>query len=300
MSELTTTRARAWALTRDDGLVLGFTDHDRDLSFEGITFRAGTGMTASAIVQGTGLAVDNTEATGALSDAALTEGDILAGLYDGADLVVWEVDWADPAWRRVLFRGSLGEITRLDQAFKAELRGMTEPLSKAGGRVFGTLCPAVLGDARCGFDLDLPGFAAEIPLVAVAEGGAMLEIDELPEFAPDWFVDGAARFLTGAAQGMTVPVRREEKTGARRRLHLWSAPGFQPAPGDTLRIEAGCDKRFQTCRLKFLNQVNFQGFPHVPSDDWLQATPRPDGTNTGGSMNETGSGFDLGGMLGLG
>ena len=100
MSDLTTTRARAWALTREDGTVLGFTDHDRDLSFEGLTFRAGTGMSASAITQGTGLAVDNTEASGALSDAALTEGDILAGLYDNAALVIWEVDWTDPDARR--------------------------------------------------------------------------------------------------------------------------------------------------------------------------------------------------------
>jgi len=112
----------------------------------------------------------------------------------------------------------------------------------------------------------------------------VLEIAELPEFAADWFVDGAARFLDGAAAGMVVPVRREEALPGRRRFYLWSAPGFEPAPGDTLRIEAGCDKRFQTCRLKFLNQQNFQGFPHIPSEDWLQATPRIDGPNTGGSL----------------
>ncbi len=273
MSEIITTRARAWALQRADGTVLGFTDHDRDLAFEGIAFRAGTGMTASAIVQGTGLAVDNTEAAGALSDAALREEDILAGAYDSATLTIWEVDWRDVAWRRVLFRGSLGEITRAGGAFKTELRGLTEPLSKVGGRVFGALCPAVLGDARCGFDLSLTGFAAEIRVAAVAEGGAVLDIPELPEFADGWFVDGRARFLDGRAAGLSGPVRREERTGGLRRLHLWSAPGIEPAPGDLLRIEAGCDKRFATCRLKFLNALNFRGFPHVPADGWLMVTP---------------------------
>lgn len=81
-----------------------------------------------------------------------------------------------------------------------------------------------------------------------------------------------------------MPVRREEAADGIRRLHLWSQPGYAPAPGDRLRIEAGCDKRFQTCRLKFLNQTNFQGFPHVPSDDWLQSTPRANGKNDGGSL----------------
>lgn len=277
MTDLTTTRARAWALERTDGLVLGFTDHDRDLSFDGIGFAAGTGMSASAVVQATGLAVDNTEAAGALSDQALSEQDILAGRFDGASLTIWEVDWTDVSWRRVLFRGSLGEITRSGGAFRAELRGLTEPLSKGGGRVFGGMCPAVLGDEPCGFDLNLPGFTVETPVLNVAENGAILTVSDLPEFASGWFVDGRVRFLDGDAAGLSGIVRREEMGEGIRRLHLWSAPGATPATGDELRLEAGCDKRFQTCRLKFVNAENFQGFPHVPSDDWLIATPRPDG-----------------------
>lgn len=286
MSDTTTTRARAWALTRRDGVVLGFTDHDRDLGFDGIVFRAGTGMTARAIVAGTGLAVDNTEAAGALADAGLTEGDILAGRYDAAALTVWEVDWTDPDQRRVLFRGALGEITRAGGAFKAELRGLTEPLAATGGRVFGALCPAVLGDAACGFDLDASGYGQEAALSAVAEEGAVLDIPLIPEFAADWFVDGVVRFLTGAAEGLSAVVRREERPGDGLRLHLWTAPGVAPAPGDTIRLTAGCDKRFETCRIKFANTLNFRGFPHVPREDWLMATPRVGDANSGGSLTD--------------
>ena len=63
----TTTIARAWALTRSDGATLGFTDHDRDLAFEGMIFRAEAGLTARALEQVTGLAVDNSEAVGAFA-----------------------------------------------------------------------------------------------------------------------------------------------------------------------------------------------------------------------------------------
>ena len=66
-----TTVARCWALTRSDGLRLGFTDHDCDLDFDGLSFRAGTGLSAMALQQATGLSVDNTEALGALSDLSL-------------------------------------------------------------------------------------------------------------------------------------------------------------------------------------------------------------------------------------
>lgn len=65
------TIARAWAVERRDGLVLGFTDHDRGLGFDGIAFRPDSGLSARALVQGLGLSVDNSEAVGALSDAPL-------------------------------------------------------------------------------------------------------------------------------------------------------------------------------------------------------------------------------------
>ena len=71
----TTTIARCWAVTRTDGMVLGFTDHDAVLDFDGIAFRPDAGMTAQALVQGLGLAVDNTEAQGVLSDDAITAAD---------------------------------------------------------------------------------------------------------------------------------------------------------------------------------------------------------------------------------
>lgn len=276
MTEATTTLARAWALVRRDGLALGFTDHDRDLDFDGLRFRAETGMTARALLQATGLSVDNTEAVGALSDAGLTEGDIAAGRYDGATITVWEVNWRDVASRRVLFRGTLGEITRAGGAFRVELRGLTEPLGQGGGRVFGAMCPAVLGDSACRFDLETPGYATETPLQSVAEAGAVLHLADLPDFEPGWFTQGRVRFLTGAAAGL-VGFVRSDHADVGRRLDLWTAPGALPAAGDLLRIEAGCDKRFETCRIKFANAVNFQGFPDVPGEDWLIAAPRGTG-----------------------
>lgn len=275
MSDLTTTRARAWLLERLDGKAMGFTDHDRDLRFAGHVFRAGTGMSASAIMQGTGLAVDNTEAVGALTDAGLREDDILAGRFDGAKLTIWEVDWSDTSSRRTLFRGSLGEIARAGGAFKVELRGLTEPLGQEGGRVFGALCPAVLGDGKCGFDLDQTGFSAQVALESVAEEGAVLGVAELPEFAPAWFNDGLIRFLSGPAAGLHAVIRGEEEHGPDGRvLRLWTAPGASPNVGDQVRLEARCDKRFATCKLKFSNQLNFRGFPHIPGDDWLVALPK--------------------------
>lgn len=277
-----TTVCRAWAVTRRDGAVFGFTDHDEALSFEGVVFKADTGLTASALQQVTGLAVDNTEAMGALSDDAVTEADINAGRFDGAEVVAWLVNWRDVAAREVQFRGSIGELKRADGAFHAELRGLSEALNTPVGRVFQKPCQAVLGDARCGVDLSQPGYRTEIAVEAV-ERGRVFTFDALAGFDDRWFERGRLQVLTGEARGLVAMVKNDRVVDSKRIIELWEELRMPVLTGDTVLLEAGCDKRIATCRLKFQNILNFQGFPHIPGEDWLMTYPQDAGANDGGS-----------------
>ncbi len=273
---------RCWRVVRRDGSVFGFTDHDRDLSFEGTVFRAGTGLSARAVQQVTGLAVDNSEASGALSDAAVTEADLLNGKFDGAEVTVWRVVWTDPAVREVEFRGSFGQIARAGGAFKAELRGLTEALNQPQGRAIQRSCSAVLGDGDCGFDLDQPGYAATVAVEGVS-GGLVFTFSSLSGFDDRWFERGRLLVLTGAAAGIVGVVKNDRLSDGVRTVKLWQGIGGI-AEGDLLRIDAGCDKQADTCRLKFGNFLNFRGFPHVPGEDWLTSYPVSSGRNDGGSL----------------
>lgn len=273
--------AHAWAITRTDGVVLGFTDHDRHLAFENIQFRADSGLSALALQQGTGLSVDNSEAIGVLTDAAIREADIDAGRYDGAEVRCWLVNWGDVAQRQMLFRGTIGEIRRGGGAFTAELRGLAEVLNRPMGRVYQKPCGAVLGDATCRFDLTAPGYAAEVAVVTVV--AARLVLPPLPDFEPGWFQRGRLLVLSGTAAGLSGGIKRDRSDPNARRIDLWSDLRAEVAPGDMVRIEAGCDKRMNTCRFKFNNLLNFQGFPDIPGEDWLTAMPATTGQTTGGS-----------------
>ena len=279
-----TTVCRCWALVRTDGAVFGFTDHDRPLSFEGIVFRADTGLTARALQQTTGLSVDNTEALGALSDASLTEEDILAGRYDNAEVRAWLVNWARVADRVLQFRGTVGEVTRAGGAFEAELRGLTEALNQPQGRVYQKQCAAILGDGSCRFDLATPGYATE-RAVEVAEDRRVFRFTAFPGFDDRWFERGRFRVLSGRAEGLVGVVKNDRATAGGRRIELWEAIALPVRPGDMVRIEAGCDKRADTCRLKFQNFLNFRGFPDIPGEDWLMSYPVRSGANTGGSRS---------------
>ena len=277
----TTTRARAWALSRRDGLTLGFTDHDRPLGFESIVFKPDGGMTALAIMQGAGLAVDNSEAQGVLSDDAITDADLDAGRWDNAEVRMWDVDWSAPADRRLVFRGTLGEVTRSGLSFRAELRGLGEALNRPLGRVYHPRCAAILGDAQCKANLSAPGYATESAIGAV-EDGRLFRFVGLPGFDARWFERGTLVVLDGAAAGLSGAIKRDMAGPGGREIELWTALTAGVAGGDRVRLIAGCDKTPATCRLKFANYLNFRGFPHLPSEDWLIAPQAVGNRVTGG------------------
>lgn len=278
-----TTLARCWRLSRRDGQVMGFTDHDRDLAFEGVVFRAGTGLEAYALEQGTGLAVDNSQALGALSDLGLEEADIRAGRYDGAEVVIWLVNWRDVEQRLVQFRGTIGEVKRSGGVFEAELRGLSELLNQPRGRAYHRACSAVLGDAACGVDLAQPGYSVTRAAPAAPEG-AVFTLPDLDDFAEGWFERGTLIVESGAAVGLRGVIRSDRFIEGARRLELWQDIPLPVLAGDMLRLEAGCDKRVETCQLKFHNFLNYQGFPHIPGEDWALSYPVQGGVNDGGSL----------------
>ena len=278
-----TTICRCWAVVRRDGTTFGFTDHDGVLEFDGISFRPDAGLSARAIATGTGLAVDNTEAMGVLSDSAITEADIDAGRFDGAQVRAWLVNWRDLDARMLRFRGTIGELRRAGGAFHADLRGLSEALNQPQGRVYQKPCAAVLGDGRCGFDLNTDGFMSERG-VEVIENTQEFRFTGFHEFSPAWFTRGRLSVISGTGAGALGLIKRDWFDGDARVLTLWQPLRVEIASGDMVRIEAGCDKRSETCRLKFSNFVNFQGFPDIPGEDWLMSVPSQSGDNSGGSL----------------
>jgi uncharacterized phage protein (TIGR02218 family) len=262
----TTTLCHCWRLSLKDGSKIGFTDHDRDLAFDGTTFEAGAGFTASSIEASLGLSVDNLEAQGALQSARLDDGRLAAGDFDHAEIEVWRVNWSDVAQRVLQRKGHLGEVTYGDGAFQAEVRGLAHLLNQDRGRLFQFGCDAELGDARCGVvmtgvDRVDAGIVASIEEAAVSLSGIA--------FADDWATRGRIVFNSGSGAGKSLIVKRARRNGAVMRVELWQRLPFAAAVGDAVQLYAGCDKQFSTCRDRFANAVNFRGFPHMPGTDFV-------------------------------
>jgi len=268
-----TTICRCWKIARKDGVVLGFSDHDQDLTLDGVVFEASSGLDATALQTATGLSVDNTDASGLLSSDGISEADISAGKYDNAVVSIWIVNWQNPVDRYLIFSGSIGEITYSHNSFTAELRGMAEPLNAQTGRNFSKQCSARLGDSACRFDLSSAPMRVSNRVRRSVDQTTVF-LDDIPTLDVDWFAFGILEFNTGLNAGQVARVIGDKSVNSERQVLLMDEVFHPIEAGDEVVLIAGCDKQLTTCVRKFQNAVNFQGFPDIPGEDWMTSFPK--------------------------
>lgn len=229
-----TTLATCWRLERADGWVRGFTDHDRELVVHGLTYVASTGFLPSAIKTASDLSVDNLDVDGFLDDAALRAEDLIAGLFDGARIEVFIVNWADLGQGRLLLRkGFLGEIKRADQRFSAEIRGLSNRLQQTAGKLYSRLCRVDLGSSECGVAL---GPRTDSYLVTQVIAADTVRI--VTARATGYFTFGKATFTSGANAGAVNEVLLHD--GQTIRLFV-----LMPRPGRSTGPRNACATRWR-------------------------------------------------------
>ncbi|MBF0562135.1 MAG: DUF2163 domain-containing protein [Alphaproteobacteria bacterium] len=149
-----TTLCTCWKVSRTDGVILGFTEHDQDVVIDGIIYKAATGTTPTAIAASADLAVDNVDVTVVLDDVVITEADLWSGVYDNASVQMLLVNWASPAdGSLVLSNGHIGQIRMGGPSATAEVRGLVQAFATNIGDFFSAGCRATLGDVHCRIDL---------------------------------------------------------------------------------------------------------------------------------------------------
>lgn len=255
-----TTIALCWRIERRDGVTIGLTDHDRDLTVDGLVHRAAPGMTPSAIKRSDGLDADTMDVTGALTSAAISATDLLAGRWDGARVALFAVDWTNPGATVALGEGVIGAVETRDDAFTAELRGPSASLDRPVVEETSPECRAELGDARC--RVAMAGRRRLARVVRV--DGATLTLDQT-EPGSNLYGLGLLRWLGGANCGIECAVARST-AGT---VVLRRAPTLPVDPGTWVELVEGCDKSIATCASRFANAVNFQGEPYLPGIDLL-------------------------------
>jgi uncharacterized phage protein (TIGR02218 family) len=258
-----TSLAFCWTIERRDGAGLALTSHDRPLTIAGVRHEPAPGMTPAAIRKELGIAPDQGEVSASLSSSAIEQHELLAGLWDGAAVRLVAVDWTDPESGPVeLASGFLGEVMSGDGSFSAELLGPAARLEEPVCPHTSPECRAEFGDPRC--RVDLAGRSLRAAVV-----GVEANVVTLDRHAGDGFAYGRARFLSGAANGESRVILSVQGPA----LTLRSAPSADVLPGTPIELVEGCDKRLETCAVRFGNAANFRGEPRLPGNDLLTRYP---------------------------
>lgn len=279
-----TTMCWCWMLITLDGQEFGFTDHDNDLELDGITYEAASGFTGSEIENSLGLSVDNLDVEGALSSDKINEADLYAGVFDNAVVKIWQVNWADTSQYSLIRSGNLGEVSRSQHGFSAEIRGLTHHLNQPQGRLFQCNCDTDVGSSRCSVDLTAAAFTHTGQVTEIIENSRFY-VSDLDSFQDGWFSAGRLVFTNGENAGRASEIKISQSTNDGEKLELWQQMPIEIAVGDEFEVTAGCDKSFATCQDKFANGENFQGFPHMPGSDFVAFYPnRKDGNNDGNAF----------------
>lgn len=244
---------------------MGFTDHDCDLLVDGVKCLAASGLGTKDMTSELGLAASGGEIMGALQAASIREDDIVAGVFDGAEISFWLCDCEPPQDNLLLDVATIGEIKRDETAFIAELRGPAHRLTEDVGRIYEQGCDADFGDRRCGIDLSRADLAGQGRIDGIIVPGRY-RVSGLGSFAAGTFTNGTMTFA--GRPGRKFQVRLHAVLGDAVILDLWLAPE-DIAIGESINLVMGCDKSFETCAKQFSNALNFRGFPHMPGNEMV-------------------------------
>ncbi len=214
--------------------MLGFTDHDRRA-------RASTARATSRrrARRERGRERDRLRGrrarrcSGALSSDRLDPDDLAAGLYDNAEVSVHLVNWSTPAERHLLRVGHIGEVTREDGAFRAEIRGLAAALDETQRPRLPPRPATPISATPLRHRSRRSRISAATGTVTAANDRRRFAASGLDGFAAGWFERGRLTWTSGANDGRAAEVRTPPQ-GRRpaSMIELWQPMHRDIAAGD--------------------------------------------------------------------
>ncbi len=260
-----TSLAHCWKISRTDDVVMGFTDHSQDIVFDGITYIAESGFIAGKSQQTLELGGDDMLLQGILDNALIQREDIIAGLYDFAEIEIFILNYEDISQGKLVIRGGwFGEIEIRNGDFSVQMHGLGQRLEKTIGNLYSPSCRATLGDSKCQVDVQ----ALEVSGSVTATINNRKFDDTSRTEDNGYFNYGKITFTSGENQGLSMEIK-EFRDG---NFTLALPMPYDIAIGNSFTLIPGCNKSFGTCQNKFNNVINFRGEPHVPGVDAILKT----------------------------
>lgn len=266
-----TTLACCWKLSLRDGTVYGYTNLDVDLFFQSVLYSASSGSIDTNISSSLDMTASTIESYGLLDNVTITEEDLLAGRFDGAQIELFLVNYMNlTQGKMMLMTGEIGRITIENGKFTAQIEDLMTYLDHTILEVYSYHCRVkTFADERCKLNIADYTFVGNHVTEVIGENMFETDID----MDNKMFTYGHLVWTTGANVGLTSDVKTYENDRASSPAYNGVMTLFQNAPyavqvGDTFTAVAGCDRTPETCKARG-NFVNYRGEPFIKGIDKL-------------------------------
>jgi uncharacterized phage protein (TIGR02218 family) len=264
-------------ITRTDGVIVAYTDHDRPLTVDGITYQAGAGVTRVSLS-----AKANQEVSSQSSESAwvqdISESEVERGVFDNAKVDFYWCSWRHPEYGTLLiFSGNVGIITWSQEGFVVDIQNTVKILDRAMGTIISPHCRHKLGSTGninipglCGVNLTGYTFSGTVSSILTNRRKFILSGTASTK-ANAYFSSGTLHWTSGANNGFISDIKVHTVDSYGSNVEFYIPTIWDIQAGDTFTVIAGCDKTLGTCKDKFNNVINFGGFPHLqPETNYRQ------------------------------
>jgi uncharacterized phage protein (TIGR02218 family) len=256
---------RCVKITRGDGVVLGFTEYDRDLVIDGVIYKAAIGFSPTATLSDSDLQVNSVKLSSVLDDGGINQTDLKRGAYDYARALLFIVNPYDlpsslstnPPKHLALLGGTVAKASYSEIDYTIEITGLTGFLSGKLTNVTSKTCRYTFGDGRC--TKNLATVTESLTIATVSSDGLGFTSFSKPD---DKFTGGSITFTSGVLNGLKFAIAKQLGN------YYWVSSPFPslPSVGNTFSAVPNCQKREIDCK-NYNNFANFGGEPTLPGLD---------------------------------
>src|SRR5690606_14943408 len=264
------------------GRLFGLTDLDVNVYYDPAAYDPGNtgddwgpawhyadngGVAMSRLEQAADMSVDNAEFTILPGDDSVTEQELLAGLFDLAEVRIYRVNYRDLSQGHELVdSGQMGQTEGSNNFGKIEFRSLSDLLKQPEADLYSIPCRHIFGSAECPkpFDWTNGTVTGVDPTDAMRIfGDAGLTPDN------NFYVPGVVEWLTGDNAGAQMEI--DQNTAGTFALSLPMPSAIQI--GDTFRVRQDCSKLWDDAAHGCLyhwgpdRNIYHGGFPDIPVAD---------------------------------
>ena len=262
-------------IVRSDGVEVACTDHDRQLTFEGRTYRPIIMGALSADRREGALRSGDQDAQGIVDEIQITSTDLDAQNFLGAEVRQVLLDWRKPDVVFARHRRWIRKITRTGATFTATLEGRTQQLQRpqAGrfGGFFTTKCQYRLGDRFCKKDISPWTQIGGLLNTATAVGYDSL-IDTSKTWTPNQFASTTTQqwYVTTTANGaVTTGAGQLRKIISNTATELMLDTAWTTQPANTIGYRLGLGL-IVTAVTRARYEFRIAGINGALADQWFR------------------------------